>query len=171
MCELRYENHLQFQSGIIFNLHQLSTIVYKESRNNMPIYGTKKENLIKSPLFMCELRYENHLQFQSGIIFNLHQLSTIVYKESRNNMPIYGYMLPNLSLSPNLFKVKSVYNNNVVLHEELSSFSIVIIIHHKRALLLLLELMFTTLSSRVSQHTITRGFPSSLSTVALCQSK
>ena len=31
------------------------------------------------------------------------------YKESRNNMP----MLPNLSPSPNLQKVQSVYNNNV----------------------------------------------------------
>ena len=35
------------------------------------------------------------------------------YKESRNNKPVYGYMLPNLSLSPNLYKVQSVYNNNV----------------------------------------------------------
>ena len=37
------------------------------------------------------------------------------YKESRNNMPIYGCMLPNLSPSPNLYKVQSVYNNNVAL--------------------------------------------------------
>ena len=35
------------------------------------------------------------------------------YKESRNNKPIYGYMLPYLSPSPNLYKVQSVYNNNV----------------------------------------------------------
>ena len=35
------------------------------------------------------------------------------YKESRNNKPMYGYMLPNLSPSPNLYKVQSVYNNNV----------------------------------------------------------
>ena len=37
------------------------------------------------------------------------------YKESRTNKPIYGYniMLPNLSPSPNLYKVQSVYNNNV----------------------------------------------------------
>ena len=34
-------------------------------------------------------------------------------EESRNNKPIYGYMLPNLSPSPNLYKVQSVYNNNV----------------------------------------------------------
>ena len=34
------------------------------------------------------------------------------YKESRNNKPIYGYMLPNLSPSPNLYKVQSVYNND-----------------------------------------------------------
>ena len=35
-------------------------------------------------------------------------------KESRNNKPIYGYiMLPNLSPSPNIYKVQSVYNNNV----------------------------------------------------------
>ena len=27
-------------------------------------------------------------------------------------------MLPNLSPSPNLYKVQSVYNNNVALHEE-----------------------------------------------------
>ena len=31
-------------------------------------------------------------------------------------MPIYGYMLPNLSPSPNLYKIQSVYNNNVALH-------------------------------------------------------
>ena len=35
------------------------------------------------------------------------------YKESRNNMPIYSYMLPNLIPSPNLYKVQSVYNNKV----------------------------------------------------------
>ena len=35
------------------------------------------------------------------------------YKESRNKMPVYGYTLPNLSRSPNLYKVQSVYNNNV----------------------------------------------------------
>ena len=35
------------------------------------------------------------------------------YKESRNNMPIYGY---NLSPSP---KVQSVYNNNVALRRDL----------------------------------------------------
>ena len=33
------------------------------------------------------------------------------YTESRNYKPIYGYMLPNLS--PNLYKIQSVYNNNV----------------------------------------------------------
>ena len=30
-------------------------------------------------------------------------------------MPVYGYMLLNLSPSPNLYKVQSVYNNNVAL--------------------------------------------------------
>ena len=39
------------------------------------------------------------------------------YEESYNNKPMYmymyGYMLPNLSPSPNLYKVLSVYNNNV----------------------------------------------------------
>ena len=30
------------------------------------------------------------------------------YKESCNNKPMYGYMLPNLSPSPNLYKVQSV---------------------------------------------------------------
>ena len=35
------------------------------------------------------------------------------YKESCNNKPMYGYMLPNLSPRPNLYKVQSVYNNNV----------------------------------------------------------
>ena len=35
------------------------------------------------------------------------------YKES-NNKPMYGYnMLPNLSPRPNLYKVQSIYNNNV----------------------------------------------------------
>ena len=38
------------------------------------------------------------------------------YKESRNNMPIYGYMLPNLSPSSiTLYQVQSVHNNNVTL--------------------------------------------------------
>ena len=31
------------------------------------------------------------------------------YKESCNNMPIYGYMLPNLSPSPNLYKYRAVF--------------------------------------------------------------
>ena len=31
------------------------------------------------------------------------------------HVPVCGYMLPNLSPSPNLYKVQSVYNNNVVL--------------------------------------------------------
>ena len=35
------------------------------------------------------------------------------YEESCNNKPMYGYMLPNLSHSPNLYKVQSFYNNNV----------------------------------------------------------
>ena len=37
------------------------------------------------------------------------------YKESRNNMSMYGCMLPNLNPipSPNLYQVQSVYNNNV----------------------------------------------------------
>ena len=30
------------------------------------------------------------------------------YKESRNKKPMYDYMLPNLSPSPNLYKVQSV---------------------------------------------------------------
>ena len=33
--------------------------------------------------------------------------------QSCNNKPMYGYMLPNLSPSPNLYKVQSVYNNTV----------------------------------------------------------
>ena len=40
------------------------------------------------------------------------------YKESCNNKPMYGYMLPNLSPSPNLYKVQSVYNNNVASGQE-----------------------------------------------------
>ena len=45
-----------------------------------------------------------------------HKLLVSSYKESCNNKPTYGYnMLPNLSLSPNLYKVRSVYNNNVAL--------------------------------------------------------
>ena len=35
------------------------------------------------------------------------------YNESRNDKPMYGYMLPNLSPIPNLYKVQSVYNNYV----------------------------------------------------------
>ena len=35
------------------------------------------------------------------------------YKESCNNKPMY--MLPNLSPSPNLYKVQSLDNNNVAL--------------------------------------------------------
>ena len=39
------------------------------------------------------------------------------YKELCNNKPTYGYMymLPNLSPSPNQYKVQSIYNNNVAL--------------------------------------------------------
>ena len=37
-----------------------------------------------------------------------------LYKESCYNTPMYGYMLLNQSPSPNLYKVQSVYNNNVV---------------------------------------------------------
>ena len=33
--------------------------------------------------------------------------------ESCNNKPMYGYVLPNLSPSLNLYKVQSVYKNNV----------------------------------------------------------
>ena len=38
----------------------------------------------------------------------------VSYKESRNNKPMYGYILPNLSRSPDLYRVQSVYKNNVV---------------------------------------------------------
>ena len=31
------------------------------------------------------------------------------------HVPVCGYMLPNLSPSPNLYKIQSVYNNNVAL--------------------------------------------------------
>ena len=31
------------------------------------------------------------------------------------HVPVCGYMLPNLSPSPNLYKVQSVYNKNVAL--------------------------------------------------------
>ena len=31
------------------------------------------------------------------------------------HVPVCGYMLPNLSPNPNLYKVRSVYNNNVAL--------------------------------------------------------
>ena len=40
----------------------------------------------------------------------------MAYKELCNNKPMYDYMLPNLSPSPNLTYTKlvqSVYNNNV----------------------------------------------------------
>ena len=49
------------------------------------------------------------------LVYVFHRIKGIVssYKESCNNKPIYGYMLPNLSPSPNLYKVQSVYNNNV----------------------------------------------------------
>ena len=53
------------------------------------------------------------------------------YKESRNNKPMYGYMLPNLS--PNLYKVQSVYNNNVAslsLHEKPRHFFDIIILYN-----------------------------------------
>ena len=47
------------------------------------------------------------------IIIHTHYLVVSSYKESCNNKPMYGYMLPNLSPSPNLYKVQSIYNNNV----------------------------------------------------------
>ena len=48
----------------------------------------------------------SHYCYTRGMVVSL-------YKESSNNKPTYGYMLPNLSPSPNLYKVQSVYNNNV----------------------------------------------------------
>ena len=53
------------------------------------------------------------IYFTSAITLGGCILVVSSYKESRNNKPIYGYMLPNLSPSPNLYKVQSVYNNNV----------------------------------------------------------
>ena len=49
-------------------------------------------------------------------------------------MPIYGYMLPNLSLMPNLYEVQLVYNNNVAwsLHEALRYH--IIVIHNNYSL-------------------------------------
>ena len=48
----------------------------------------------------------SHYFYTRGMVVSL-------YKESRNNKPTYGYMLPNLSPNPNLYKVQSVYKNNV----------------------------------------------------------
>ena len=56
----------------------------------------------------------------SGVMYIILSISMLVqnfgsssYKESRNNKPMYGYTLPNLSPSSNLYKVQSVFNNNV----------------------------------------------------------
>ena len=58
----------------------------------------------------------SHLSFKymhiENYSYTLHKVVSS-YKESCNNKPMYGYMLPNLSPSPNLYKVQSVYNNNV----------------------------------------------------------
>ena len=51
----------------------------------------------------------------SQLELGLGTLAVSSYKESRSNKPIYGYMLPNMSPSPNTYNVQSVYNNNVAL--------------------------------------------------------
>ena len=42
------------------------------------------------------------------------------FKKTCNNKPTYGYMLPNLTPSLNLYKVQSVYNNNEQANYQLS---------------------------------------------------
>ena len=63
---------------------------------------------------LCRYRYCTTIRCASGRkIFYLVVVSS--YEESCNNKPMYmyGYMFPNLSPSPNLYKIQSVYNNNV----------------------------------------------------------
>ena len=48
------------------------------------------------------------------IIFASDCISLLLYM-SESPVSSYGYMLPNLSPSPNLYKVQSVYNNNVIM--------------------------------------------------------
>ena len=51
--------------------------------------------------------------YYSSLTLHLHKNgSFLIYKQSRNDKPIYGYMLLNLSPSTNLYKVQS---NNVAL--------------------------------------------------------
>ena len=53
------------------------------------------------------------VEFMRTSDYSVENYGSLLYKESCNNKPIYGYVLPNLSLSPNLYKVQSVYNSNV----------------------------------------------------------
>ena len=74
---------------------------------------------IGSPHAMCILLYSGtYEQFpcysvERNLILNtshrdFHIWVVSLYKESCNNKPMYGYMLPNLSPSPNLYKVFTI---------------------------------------------------------------
>ena len=57
------------------------------------------------------LMYFLYILTCNTIVINYFQSTTVttvvsLYKESCNNKPMYGYMLPNLSPSPNLYKVQ-----------------------------------------------------------------
>ena len=47
--------------------------------------------------------YSHIVFYYSSLTLHLHKKTVVSsYKQSRNDKPIYGYMLPNLSPSPNL---------------------------------------------------------------------
>ena len=54
---------------------------------------------------ICMCTWGNYMRNETQVVSS--------YKESCNNKPMYGYTLPNLSPSPNLYKVQSVYNNDI----------------------------------------------------------
>ena len=67
----------------------------------MYFYSIKKNPLLLNSVINIPSTPCSNLQSHFSVVSS--------YKESRK----YGYMLPNLSPSPNLYKVQSVYNNNV----------------------------------------------------------
>ena len=74
----------------------------KEVNDSVP----KEEEVFEEPMNLDGMDNGN-VRNDDIIIMTVHWI-VFSYKESRNNNPIYGCMLPNLS--PNL---QSVYNNNV----------------------------------------------------------
>ena len=79
----------------IVNLY-VSVSTYQDSAFSTVMYSLLEQDIERAHLVFYTSRFS---PFTNWVVSS--------YKESRNNMPIYGYMLPNLSPSPNLYKVQS----------------------------------------------------------------